>query len=133
MEERAPETKDFFLNIPLYKKYSKEYVGDVENFDEKLDMYCPGCKQNSIFKRIDDTPNKIAARAIGFPGGGFYGSRSEEGTRVFLTNFECTRDEDHKAIFIFRADETFISKIGEYPSKIDREYLELRKYEKYLG
>jgi len=78
------QTQDYFLKAVLYKKFPKEYVHNVENFDGTLDFFCLCCKRDSVFKRLDDTPNKIRARIptpsfVGVP----FVHQEEEDSRVF--------------------------------------------------
>lgn len=126
---------EIYLNAPLYKKYSKEVSYEVENFCSTLDMYCVGCKQESVFKRLGKTPLQLMA-GMTFPmpsGGGSHYKPDPELSRTYSIEFECSRNEKHMAVFAFRVDGQSFSKIGEYPSRADRLYPEIRKYEKELG
>ena len=59
--------------------------------------------------------------------------QSEFEPYVFLMRFKCSRVDDHKLHFQFRVDVDSIAKYGEYPSRVDRLYPELQRYEKSLG
>ena len=127
------ESRYFFLKAVLYKKYPKGYASEVENFDETLDLLCLGCKRESVFERLDTTPHRKEAQLPPLWGGVYSSEEKEVGSRIFVAQFGCTRDSTHTAIFVFRVDDQFFMKIGEYPSLADRLYPELRKYEGELG
>jgi len=126
---------EIYLNAPLYKRYGKEVSGEVENLDSTLDMYCVECKQDSVFKRREKTPRQIMAGVTSpMPsGGGSFYKPDPELSRTYSVEFECSRNKNHVAVFLFRVDGQSFSKIGEYPSRADRLYPGIRKYEKELG
>jgi len=116
-----------YLNAPLYKKQDHGLLNEVLNFDSTLDMHCIECKSESVFIRATPTPNLIMART--------FGVRHEDPVlpRNLIMEYVCSLNAKHQAIFIFRDDGVSFSKIGEYPSRVDREYPEIKKYEKELG
>jgi hypothetical protein len=102
------EPREIFLNAVLYKKLPRENANELENFHGTLDMYCLECKQDSVFKRLETprgTPLPVSQS------GGTYGRADKRSPRIFSIEFGCSRDEDHKAVFVFRIDEKSISKI----------------------
>jgi len=136
-DSNAPAPIEIFLIAPLYKKYAVEISYDVENFDSHLDMYCIGCKQESVFKRHGRTPNQARARIPGLISGGLgaggYPKPDPEESQTYTVEFECSRNEKHIATFLFLVDGDAFRKIGEYPSRYDRLIPEIKKYEKELG
>lgn len=117
-----PSAKDFCLTIPLYQRV--EYDDEVNNgffaieqFDETLDFYCPGCGQHSVFTARKNN----------------YSTSSNYTNYVFSLQFLCSRNKSHQALFVFRAHEGTLEKIGQYPALAELALPDLRKYRQVLG
>lgn len=130
-ENEATDPILIFLSAPLYKKFDYDVSEDVHYFGGTLDMFCPECKQNSVYKRIGNSlrPSSSVSPPMS--------SLTSEITqlrfsRIFSVEFECSRDKNHVATFLFKQDTKSLSKIGEYPSLTDRQFQELAKYEREL-
>lgn len=127
---------EIFLNAPLYKKNAKKVAREVEDFNSTLDMYCLMCRKDSVFKRYGYEPRPTAASAPPMTTGRgsiIYLKPELPLPRTFSVEFECSRDKNHRAIFIFRLDEKSFVKFGEFPSRADRQYPEIRRFERELG
>ncbi|WP_201017851.1 short-chain dehydrogenase [Pseudomonas cichorii] len=91
-------------------------------FNGHLDMYCPQCGENSVFRCSQD-----------------YVYQAPNINNWFRQEFmkitaACSRDEEHKGMFLFRLNETDgIEKIGQYPSMADSASYNVKKYAKILA
>lgn len=117
-----PSVKDFCLTFALYEKF--EYDDDKDNgffgleqFEGTLDFHCPECGQHSVF----------AVRKNGYRAGSHYINY------VFSLLFYCSRDNSHRALFVFRAHKGILEKIGQIPSIAELALPDLRKYRPVLG
>ena len=113
---------EFLITAPLYETATIPEDDDEPGYDVifytgPLDTYCPECGSHSIFRRYlpPSTPR-------------FHSAWEEISRRdVELT---CTRDGDHKLLFLLRIDkeERTIQKIGQYPSIADLNMHDVKKY-----
>jgi hypothetical protein len=135
---KGQKPSDPFINWRLYKPYPRKLAFDIEFFSETIDFYCPECKNISTFRRsiVVHKPSIAAAimpaRMAITP---IAGSRSieEKKPKIISVDFICSRDDNHIALFIFKMDNNYVQKIGEYPSQIQRQYYEIKRYESLLG
>lgn len=118
-----PAAKDFCLTVPLYEQFkfnnTKEnpFFG-LEHFDGSIDMHCHECGRHSVFT--------IARKAD-------YSSNSHFSNYLFVLAFKCSRDNEHRAMFVFSAHKGVLQKIGQSPSLAELALPDLRKYRTVLG
>lgn len=131
--EDVQEPIEMLLSVPLYRRYraDSDKILELRNYKTPIDTFCPLCRDNSVFQREDRTPSEIMAGMV-TPGGGYDWSAKTE-PLIFSMTFYCSRDKNHKMIFVFRKLREELSKIGEYPSRADRETPILSIYEKELS
>ena len=118
-----PSPPDFCLTTPLYQafRFNNEEENpffSLEHFDGTLDMHCPECGRHSVFR--------IARKAD-------YAARSYFSNYVFSLPFMCSRDNAHRAMFLFLAHQGVLQKIGQTPSLADLAMPDLKKYRSVLG
>ena len=108
--------------MPLYEQF--EYDNEKENpffaleqFEGTLDFHCPECGQHSVF-----TVRKNS-----------YATNSHYVNYIFSLAFNCSRNNAHQALFVFRAHRGILQKIGQVPSLADLAFPDLRKYRQVLG
>jgi hypothetical protein len=121
--EDLPTPENFLLTVPLYRVFKFDYersdeFSSIERFNGTLDMYCPGCGASSVFSRIAVPP---------------YSDRSYARNLLFPVAMKCSRDNSHRAVFMFYVDSGEIQKIGQLPSMADLEKPDFRKYQPVLG
>ncbi len=117
-----PSAKKFCLSVPLYESFTYDTENanpffSLEQFGGTLDFHCPGCKQHSVFTVQKNEYNRE----------GHYSNY------IFNLHFHCSRNKAHQALFVFRAHEGILQKIGQIPSLADLAIPELRKYRQVLG
>ncbi|MGE8271701.1 hypothetical protein [Stenotrophomonas sp.] len=117
-----PSVKDFCLTVPLYDRF--EYDDDkangffeLEQFEGTLDFHCPECAGHSVFSVRKNN----------------YTSNSHYKNYVFSLLFYCSRNNSHRALFVFRAHMGVIEKIGQSPSVAELALPDLGKYRPVLG
>jgi hypothetical protein len=122
-EDYLNSPEKFHFQMPLYKEFdlSDEQVADKIqnnlNNEAPIDIYCVGCKKETVFHRADDN---------------FYGSR-EESEDVFEILYYCTREAKHKYRVFYIKDGHNFKKIGQNPSVADLQIPQVKKYRKILG
>lgn len=121
--DELPSATEFCLQTPLYHTYrfdnSKENpFFSLEHYEGTLDMHCPACGKHSVFR--------LAQKAE-------YARNSHYSNYVFSLPFMCSRDNAHRAMFIFHAHQGVLQKIGQLPSLADLAIPDLRKYRPVLG
>lgn len=118
-----PSPQDFCLSTPLYRTFrfdnEKEnpFFG-LEHFEGPLDLYCPECGRHSVFT--------LARKAE-------YAGRSYFANYIFSLPLNCSRDQSHRAMFLFLAHKGVLQKIGQTPSLAEISIPDLRKYRVVLG
>ena len=117
-----PSAKDFCLSVPLYEPF--EYDNEksnpffaLEQFENSLDFHCPECGQHSVFSVRKNN----------------YSTNSYYTNYIFTLSFNCSRKKSHQALFVFRAHEGILQKIGQIPSLAELALPDLRKYRQVLG
>lgn len=121
--DTLPSAKDFCLTVPLYQQYrfdnSKEnpFFG-LEHFNETIDLHCPECGRHSVFTIVREAD---------------YSGNSHYRNYIFSLPFMCSRDNAHRAMFVFLAHKGVLQKIGQTPSLADLTMPDLRKYSPVLG
>lgn len=121
--DELPSPEEFCLQTPLYKVYrfnneKENPFFSLEHFDGTLDMHCPECGKHSVFR--------ITQKAE-------YGRNSYFTNYVFSLRFMCSRDNAHRAMFIFLAHKGELQKIGQTPSLAELAIPDLKKYRPVLG
>lgn len=121
--DELPSPQDFCLSVPIYEPFrlddtkTNPFFG-IEHFEKPLDLHCPECNRHSVFK--------LRHKAE-------YSERSYFKNYIFSLSFSCSRDEAHRASFIFLAHNGVLQKIGQTPSLADISIPDLRKYRPVLG
>lgn len=126
--DTLPSPQEFCLSVPLYEEFrfdneaSNPFLASplfsLEHFKETLDIFCPECGRHSVFALTREAE---------------YGDRSHFNNYVFDLSFNCSRNANHKAVFIFLAHKGVLRKIGQTPSLADISVPDLRKYRPVLG
>ncbi|MCH8041207.1 MAG: short-chain dehydrogenase [Nitrospinae bacterium] len=121
--DQLPSPQDFCLTVPLYQQFrfneDREYPFiALEDYEGNLDCFCHGCGRHTVFNRL---------------GKGQCGAFNHLHNHVFVLWFACSRDKNHKAIFVFRSHQGILAKIGQYPSIADLATPDLQKYRSVLG
>jgi hypothetical protein len=131
--EDVLEPIEMLLSVPLYRRFRADstQVLELRDYKTPIDAFCTHCKEQSVFQREDRTPSEAMAGLM-YPGGG-YDFDAKTVPLVFSMTFFCSRDKNHKMVFIFRKLREEFSKIGEYPSRVDRDTPILSRYEKELS
>lgn len=153
---------DFLLNKGLYDSQvitrdNIEQLIDLIDGNVKLDCYCPICKKQRVFNGIritdyweDEDRDDIFGRPLAdiikrhqnlviqnvdfgknIPWE-WMNEEIKESARLMTFKFLCSMNERHHLDFVVLADETHISKIGQFPSVADLNKSELDKYKKIL-
>lgn len=153
LEEKPDADASFIVFSPLYKKYSinEEVVDDFARFlsiDTKfntkyespiiLDTFCPKCKKDSTFKDLCTLENRTDTNlAVRFKDGKrqiielapWLGLTEQH---IYIKEFACSRDHDHVNTYIFLLTPSYVMKIGEFPSNLISETINLKKYRKHF-
>lgn len=121
--DTLPSPQDILLSVPLYHAFrfddtERNPFFSLEHFKGPLDLYCPECGRHSVFT--------LAREAK-------YSDRSYFSNYVFSLAFNCSREESHRALFVFLAHKGVLKKIGQTPSLADISVPDLRKYRPVLG
>lgn len=148
---------DFLLNYGLYKELKfniKDYnwLKRLEDSPLQFDAYCPECKKISTFTSGDKTVLKGKA-----PGHSNFDPNFNldietlknihqndyisfiNANQEFKRVLNCARNRNHIMIFQFLiktnsdGEETSILKVGQYPSFVDFNYINLKKYSKIIS
>ncbi len=159
-KSRPPSPVDIYLKNPLYEKIDltsldqeelAEYLESIEYPKLTLDAYCVGCEKDSVFKHSEASDRALLKQAAldhlaDLPRK--YKRDEEEYYRprrkgqvdprllsehIFPVSFDCTRNSDHRFLFIFRLNAGILTKIGQYPSIADVGQPHSRRYRKILG
>lgn len=133
-----PEVTDFYIQIPLYKKYKLEnedleWLYQTIYFQGKLDTYCPACTKISTFKSLQKYPSYGGLAATTFDDyDRRIGSLKNFQNRTHTVKFNCTRNESHIMEFVLFLDNDMLFKIGQYPSLAELSIPEIKKYRAIL-
>lgn len=131
------------LEMPMYSKQEilntvdNELLFNLKTYTGTIDFNCKECNSASTWKGtnaiiklfgtfiqnyehftkiIQGHPEQLKNQLI---------------NQFYYINFECTRDKNHKAIFVYWVD-SFIQKIGQYPSLVSMNETDIKKYKKVL-
>ena len=150
----------FLCEASLYDKLdiSIDDMEDIVKFlkgQVKPDVYCVGCQENRVFNaKIDEittvkngmnimsSPNLIRGESPTHKDV-VYGIKQDKkkrayeefikSNRITTLNYKCSKDEKHKLVYIILLTESYIMKIGQYPSYRDIESPQIKKFQKVLG
>jgi hypothetical protein len=120
VSEKIPSALDFCLNTPLYRKFGFEkghQFFNIEYFEGTIDCHCHGCGRHSVFACDKREYQEHGAQYSNY---------------VFVLSFKCTRNSGHRMLFVFRAHEGILEKIGQFPSLGDLAGPDLQKYRPVL-
>lgn len=108
------------LETPLYRtfEFERRSIRSIEFFDDTIDAYCQGCARDSVFVCIKNE---------------WIQTFTSYNNHYFKLSFTCTRAQDSKLLFLFRAHKGILEKIGQYPSLADLANPALRKYRPVLS
>lgn len=139
-----PEADEYFLNVPLYRKYKFELPGDLDAliaiFEETkiIDCYCVDCKRESTFTK-DDVVGRTILKEIKdnyLDLSPYLRGRMDSliDDELYIVNsiFRCSRDNKHVLGFFTSFQNMSIQKLGQYPSIADLEKHKVNKYRKIL-
>jgi hypothetical protein len=115
--------QDFLFGAPLYAVYQIDSKIAIQFLvrDLAVDGHCPYCKKLATFHRTSANVNPDAVGAILYS------------TPVLYVVMSCTRDKEHIIHFLFRLNQPFIQKIGQFPSLADIANDESRQYRQVLN
>jgi hypothetical protein len=123
-EEELPSPQDFCVSVPLYETFkfnkTRKPFYELEYFKKSIDLYCPECGTHSVFIRTN------------LPQYWDKGPSYNYNNYTFTLDFKCSRNENHKAFFLFLAHKDELQKIGQSPSLADISIPDLRKYRAIL-
>ena len=140
IDKILPEIDDFFLQSPLYEKYTIDESHSVILFDliyftDKLDCYCTSCEKDSTFIGTNPASKKNRFHhAQTFEEWETYGEGHNSFlNKIYQINFYFTRVESHKMQQSIILTQNELFKIGQYPSIADISQPELKKYRNVLS
>lgn len=121
---KLPQPREIFLSHPLYESivFDENHLEDgfdLKYFDDPLDAYCPQCENHSIFLRVASEHTRDIEHDWTYD-------------HLFQVEFQCSRDNNHSLLFLFRVEGTQIQKIGQYPSLAELNLYDIKKYAKTL-
>lgn len=124
--------KAFHLEMPLYHGFDlsigvvAEKVFECVSYYGTIDAYCIWCKKESVFdtkERIHETPYHPESELTAWL------KRSNGFDRVMHS---CTRAEEHNYYAYYFKSDSFLTKIGQWPSAADFQIPQAEKYRKIL-
>lgn len=124
--DKYPTPQEFLIETPLYEIVSYldqdlEMGRRVKYIDETFDSYCPECNSHSIFERYWQYGKDIKLVSDCWVDSG-----------IFSITINCTRNNKHRQIFIFKAIGKTLQKIGQLPSIAELNLFDVKKYSKVL-
>jgi len=129
-ETKCSIEEEFLKESSLYESitYDEDELEKGEyllNYDAPIDAYCPKCEENSIFVRPKGYKEYTSYN--------FAHSSNWTCANSVTINYACSRDSDHKLIFVFLITGYTIEKIGQSPSMADLKLFGVKKYSKVLN
>lgn len=136
--------QDLLLHTPLYHKEKLDQSDHGKLFDLKffrgtIDCYCSGCNAISTFK---GSAEELEIKNYKIPNFSVFLNRyrtlysiidKELLNQIYFIETQCTRNNEHKAIFAFKITANTIEKIGQYPSPSAFARIQLEKYNVILS
>ncbi|TDS25390.1 hypothetical protein [Halanaerobium congolense] len=154
---KLPDIEYFLLRIGLYEELSfdidsYDWINDLKNKRLNIDAYCPECGEISTFNSSTNSSRAGSDFSDQFnPNMNLEESTLEkivhkkyndfiDNNKIIERKFKCARNETHIMFFYFMIkderhveEENKILKIGQYPSMVDLNKIELKKYKKQLA
>lgn len=135
--------QDLLLNTPLYHKEKLDQADHKKLFDLKffrgtIDCYCSSCNSISTFK---GTAEELVIKNYKIPDFSVFLNRyrtlysiidKELLNQIYFIDTQCTRNNDHRAIFTFKVTANSIEKIGQYPSSSAMSRVQIERYQTVL-
>ena len=146
----------FLCDTGLYEKLSAS-IDDMDDIVEflkgqvKPDVFCVECKENRVFNGktnkvtipkkdlivpVYNEGNPEHMAAIGRSLRERELKRFQEfveSNRITTLKYQCSKDESHQLVYVILLTDSYIMKIGQYPSYRDAEIPQIKKFQKVLG
>jgi len=140
-ESAIPSPSEFYLTSPLYTRYpvGTKYFEQglaIMAYKGPLDVFCPQCGRQSVFQANQNDPElELFDRMERYSLIRATPTTKDDmlGPEFLQRSFICSRNKGHELHFWIRYDTETLSKVGQFPSLADLEYLELQKYRAVLG
>lgn len=117
-----------------------KYLSYDRNRDAKLEVYCPYCKTDRVFRIADEYSDVLVDlspkanvgynRQVTYSKGDLFGRCLN---RSYSLTFLCSFDSKHELLFNLVADEHSIMKVGQFPSIADLASSKTAQYRSVLG
>ena len=129
----------FILSSPLFKKHEVSALNgdilDILFFNGAIDCFCPKCGSHSIFLGENDDSDRRQRKinmslGLDTPGAS---KKERKLTGIYILDFYCSRNIDHKIHFILKVDDQKMIKIGQSPSPLEIMQGDLKQYKLLLG
>src|SRR6266478_5573358 len=106
-----PTMHDFCTTIPLYEEFPllEAHYLDVEKLAKRdfiIDCFCVGCDNDSVFISPEQSSH-FSLNVI------------PHSDQVFMREFRCPRNTQHRIIFHFLVADQQLIKVGQHPSVAD--------------
>jgi|LauGreDrversion4_2_1035121.scaffolds.fasta_scaffold151694_3 hypothetical protein len=135
-----PDYHEFYVSSALYTVYDlkqdeKDKVFMTLFNMTPIDSYCIDCAANSVFTTDDNRPHKNQGHGMTY----LINNANEWYVNLLTTysiiqkEFICSRDPNHKLIFVIQLKNGKLSKIGQTPALADIAEQDIRKFKKVLG
>jgi hypothetical protein len=146
----------FLCETGLYEKLdiSIDDMDDITEFlrgQAKPDVFCVECKENRVFNGKvnkvtipkkdlfvpvyhEGNPELNAAISHSIKERGIkHFQEFVEKNRITTMKYQCSKDDNHQLVYVILLNESYIMKIGQYPSYRDIESPQMKKFQKVLG
>ncbi|MBL0237441.1 MAG: short-chain dehydrogenase [Saprospiraceae bacterium] len=132
------------LEMPMYSKQEilntvdNELLFNLKTYTGTIDFNCKECNSASTWKGTNAIIKLFGTFIQNYEHFTKIIQGHQEQQKIQLANqfyyitFECTRDKNHKSIFVYWVD-SFIQKIGQYPSLASMNETNIKKYNKVLS
>lgn len=139
-DKTLPKTEDFYLNSSLYSDYQltdtdRDKVYELIFTEKTIDCFCIDCGAPSVFKPVDNRPQKSGHGQFHFP----ISNQKEwafsitTDIDVFEKEFRCSRNGVHMLYFFVQIKNGILRKIGQYPALAEIAEQDIKKFKKILG
>jgi hypothetical protein len=137
--------EDLLIKTPLYERFELDIkdlptLFDLQYFNGRIDYHCVYCNKESTFEGVSPGFN------VGGIHGRYFKTYAELETaflkktpnqvlvdKTIQCELECTRNREHKSVFIFYQYRTELIKIGQFPSVASLAEEKLKKYRSILS
>ena len=138
MTAETPSLRDLLFAVGLYERVPLAENDDLRRLQHgnaRVDAYCPGCREDSIFEQQSAPEGFNPAIHGGLPTSAteWLQRRSTASRRSgeYTVRLTCTR-AGHPMVLHFIADESGITKVGQQPSMADISLGDMRRYRRVL-